>query len=169
MTESIVSGRYVPAGPWAARKVWSQVQHLKGSFRPGERHEERLLFDPAGAGLDQAAARAVLLAALGPRVAFHRLILSPAPRQRLCEGALLQGWTRAVLADLGRALGQDLIWVAAVHTNTGHPHIHVLVAGVAPRSRPPAVGTRTSVELRRGHYALIAARADARAAQFTMA
>lgn len=169
MTKSIVTGRYVPAGPWAATKVQSQVQHLKGSFRRGERREERLLFDPAGAGLDQAAARAVLLAALGPRVAFHRLILSPPPQHQLRNSALLQGWTRAVLADLARALGQDLIWVAAVHTNTAHPHIHVLIAGSARRSRPPAVGTRTSVELRRGHYALIAARADARAAQITMA
>lgn len=168
MVECIIAGRYVPAGPWAARKIASQVQHLKASFRTGEAREVRSLFGPDGAVADQAAARAMLTPAIGPRVVFHRLIFSPGPRLHLFGVELLQEWTRAVLGDLGRELGQQLIWVAAVHCNTDHAHVHVLLAGAAPRIRWPGTGRTTGVELRRGHYAFLRQRADARAAELRL-
>jgi len=68
-TRTFVEGRYVPAGPWADAKIKSQVQHLKSSFRTGERREEeRTLFDAHGTVADVAAARAILTAAIGPKV-----------------------------------------------------------------------------------------------------
>jgi len=163
MAEVIIDGRYVPAGPWAADKIKSQVQHLKASFRTGERHEERTIFGPEGDVADQAEARAQLAAAIGPRVVFHRLILAPGPRYKLQRVADLQHWTRLVLADLGRELGQRLTWVAAVHRNTDHPHVHVLLAGAAERARWPCNGQTAGVHLFRGHYTFLSERAAERA------
>jgi len=163
MAEVIIDGRYVPSGPWAARKIESQVQHLKASFRTGERHELRHLFGPEGDVASLAEARAQLAGAIGPRVAFHRFILSPGPRFGLLSVADLEQWTRLVLADLRQDLGQELVWVAAVHRNTDHPHVHVLLAGAAVRTRWPHKGAAAGVHLFRGHYAYLKARGDARA------
>ncbi len=160
-----VAGRYVPAGPWAARKIARQVKHLVADYRAGEPHEERVLFDARGEGADQAAARALLAAAIGPTVAFHRLILSPGRRCGLVRLIDLHTCTRLLLMDLGHALGQQLVWVAAAHRNTDEPHIHVLLAGAATRTHWPHNGTVVGVELRTPHYALLRERGDLRAAQ----
>jgi hypothetical protein len=167
-TRTFVEGRYVPAGPWAARKIEEQVQHLKGRFRPGEAREERTLFDARGTVAGQAAARALLTAAIGPRVVFHRLVLSPGPRSGVARPIDLRTWTRLLLMDLGDSLGQQLVWVAAVHRNTDDPHVHVLLAGAAERTRWPHKGQVLGVELRRIHYVpggFIRQRGDARAAE----
>ncbi len=164
-TGMYVEGRYVPAGPWAAQKIEDQVDHLKGSFRPGEAREERTLFDAYGAVADRAAARALLTAAIGPKVVFHRLVLSPGRRAGLVRLSGLHILTRLVLMDLGDRLGQRLVWVAAAHRNTDEPHIHVLLAGAAVRTRWPGHGTTTSVELRTPQYALVRERGDVRAAE----
>jgi len=161
-----VEGRYVPAGPWADAKIKSQVQHLKSSFRTGEkREEERTLFDAHGTVADVAAARALLTAAIGPKVVFHRLILAPGRRCGLGRLIDLHTVTRLVLMDLGHALGQRLVWVAAVHRNTDEPHIHVLLAGAAVRTQWPRMGTVVGLELRTPHYALVRERGDVRAAE----
>jgi len=160
-----VTGRYVPAGPWAAQKIEDQVDHLKGSFRPSERKEERVLFDAHGEVADRAAARALLAAAIGPMVAFHRLILSPGRRCGLVRLIDLHTCTRLLLMDLGHALGQRLVWVAAAHRNTDEPHIHVLLAGAAARTRWPREGTVVGVTLLPPHYALLRERGGLRAAQ----
>ncbi len=161
-----VAGRYVPAGPWADAKIKSQVQHLKSSFRTGERREEeRTLFDAHGTVADVAAARAILTAAIGPKVAFHRLILSPGRRGGLVRLIDLHTCTRLLLMDLGHDLGQRLVWVAAVHRNTDEPHIHVLLAGAAVRTHWPHEGKVLGVTLLSPHYALLRERGDVRAAQ----
>ncbi len=161
-TRTFVEGRYVPAGPWAARKIEEQVQHLKGRFRPGE---ARTLFDAPGDVADQAAARALLTAAIGPKVVFHRLVLSPGRRAGVTRLIDLRTWTRLLLMDLGHALGQRLVWVAAVHRNTDEPHVHVLLAGTAVRTRWPNNGKVWGVELRTPQYALLRERGDVRAAE----
>jgi len=164
-TWTFVEGRYVPAGPWAAQKIEDQVDHLKGSFRPGEAREERTLFDAYGAVADRTAARALLTAAIGPKVVFHRLVLSPGARSGVVRPIDLRTWTRLLLMDLGDRLGQRLVWVAAAHRNTDESHIHVLLAGAAVRTRWPGHGTTTSVELRTPQYALVRERGDVRAAE----
>ncbi len=164
-TRTFVEGRYVPAGPWAARKIKEQVQHLKARFRPGEAREERTLFGPLGAIADQAEARAILTAAIGPKVVFHRLVLSPGPRAGVVRLIDLHTWTRLLLMDLGHELGQRLVWVAAVHRNTDDPHVHVLLAGAAERTQWPHTGTIRGVELRTPQYALLRERGDGRAAE----
>jgi len=164
-TRTFVEGRYVPTGPWAAQKIEDQVDHIKGSFRPGEAREERTLFDAHGDVADRATARALLTAAIGPKVAFHRLVLSPGRRAGVVRPIDLRTWTRLLLMDLGHDLGQQLVWVAAVHRNTDEPHIHVLLAGAAARTRWPNNGTVRGVELRPPHYALLRERGDLRAAE----
>ena len=168
MAHTHVEWRYVPDGPWGARKIEEQVQHLKGRFRTGETREERQLFDARGDVADQAAARAILTAAIGPRVAFHRVILSPAPRWGLVHLIDLHAWTRAILMDLSHELQQRFAWVAAVHTNTNDPHCHILIGGVAERTQWPGKGTITGVELRRRHWCpggFLETRGDVRAAK----
>ena len=164
-TRTFVEGRYVPAGPWAEAKIKSQVQHLTSSFRTGEQREERTLFDAHGPVADVAAARAIVTAAIGPKVVFHRLVLSPGRRAGVVRLIDLHTWTRLLLMDLGHRLGQRLVWVAAVHRNTDEPHVHVLLAGAAARTRWPHEGTVRDVELRTPHYALVRERGDVHAAE----
>ncbi len=165
-TRTFVEGRYVPAGPWADAKIKSQVQHLKSSFRTGEkREEERTLFDAHGTVAAVAAARAILTAAIGPRVVFHRLVLSPGRGAGVVRLIDLQTWTRLLLMDLGHALGQRLVWVGAVHRNTAEPHVHVLLAGAAERTQWPHMGKVVGVELRTPQYTLLRERGDVRAAE----
>ncbi len=160
MIQTIAIGRYVAGGPWAERLLTSQVQHLKASFRTGERREERRLFGPDGEIVDQAAARALLRVAGGARVAFHRVILSTPAVARRDD---LETWTRLVLMDIGQARGQRLVWAAAVHGNTTHIHAHILLGGRAVRTCWPDMGTTTDVELHLTDYALLRARGDTRA------
>ncbi len=166
-TRTFVEGRYVPAGPWAPRKIERQVQHLVADYRAGEAREAkgRAIFDARGDVATHAAARAILTAAIGPKVVFHRLVLSPGRHAGVVRPIDLRTWTRLLLMDLGHDLCQRLVWVAAVHRNTDDPHIHVLLAGAAVRTRWPNEGKVLSVELRTPHYALLRERGDVRAAE----
>ena len=166
-TRTFVEGRYVPAGPWAARKIERQVQHLVADYRAGEQREAegRTIFDAHGDVAGHAAARAILTAAIGPTVVFHRLVLSPGRRAGVVRLIDLHTWTRLLLMDLGHDLGQRLVWVAAAHRNTDDPHIHVLLAGAATRTRWPHEGKVLGVALRTPHYALLRERGDLRAAE----
>ncbi len=164
-TRTFVEGRYVPAGPWAARKIERQVKHLVADYRAGETHEERVLFDARGDVADRTTARALLTAAIGPKVVFHRLVLSPGRRAGVVRLIDLHTWTRLLLMDLSHDLGQRLVWVAAVHRNTDEPHVHVLLAGAAKRTRWPHEGKVRGVELRTPQYALLRERGDVRAAE----
>jgi len=164
-TRTFVEGRYVPAGPWADAKIERQVKHLVADYRAGEAHEERTLFDAHGDIASRVVARATLTAAIGPTVVFHRLVLSPGRRAGVVRPIDLRTWTRLLLMDLGHDLGQRLVWVAAAHRNTDDPHIHVLLAGAAARTRWPHNGKVRGVELRTPHYALLRERGDVRAAE----
>ena len=96
---------------------------------PGRAASDRRLFTDRTEGLSREEARALLMEHAGRRVAYHRLILSPGmPVEDV------QRWTRLVMADLSRHLGQELHWVAAAHRNTAHPHVHLLLAGTGERA-----------------------------------
>ena len=112
-------------------KLWDALRYMQ--HRPlgrDEQPDDRRLFTARTEELGPQEARALLLEHAGRRVAYHRLILSPGvPVEDL------QRWTRLVLADLSRHLGQELHWVAAAHRNTAHPHVHLLLAGTGERVR----------------------------------
>ncbi|MER9790474.1 DUF3363 domain-containing protein [Mesorhizobium sp. M0213] len=57
-----------------------------------------------------------------------RFIVSPDDAMELGE---LKNFTRDLMVDIERDLGTRLDWVAVDHWNTKHPHVHILVRGVA--------------------------------------
>lgn len=59
-----------------------------------------------------------------PKRAAYRMVLSP----ENAEGLDLKALTRAAMHELERDLGQLPPWIAAIHRNTKHPHVHVVMA-----------------------------------------
>lgn len=57
-----------------------------------------------------------------------RFIVAPEDGGAMAD---LRGFTRELMGDAARDLGTSLDWVAVDHWNTGNPHVHVLVRGVA--------------------------------------
>jgi len=57
-----------------------------------------------------------------------RFIVSPDDANELGD---LKGFTRELMADMERDLGTRLDWVGIDHWNTEHPHLHIIVRGVA--------------------------------------
>ena len=65
-----------------------------------------------------------------PRAAY-RFVLSP----ERAAGLDLKALTRAAMEQLGREAGGTPPWIAAIHRNTAHPHVHIVMAArreVAP-------------------------------------
>jgi hypothetical protein len=61
------------------------------------------------------------------RRAVYRFIISPEYAQGLDLERLLRQATQRLAADTGAA---DLRWLAAIHRNTAHHHIHLVIAGM---------------------------------------
>ena len=56
--------------------------------------------------------------------AAYRFVLSP----ERAEGLDLKALTRAAVDELGREAGGTPPWIAAIHRNTKHPHVHIIMA-----------------------------------------
>jgi type IV secretory pathway VirD2 relaxase len=63
---------------------------------------------------------------------LFKIIVSPEFGDRLN----LQLLARELMQRMERDLGTQLEWVAAVHHNTEHPHVHIAVRGVDEKGRP---------------------------------
>ncbi|TMC54245.1 MAG: hypothetical protein E6J20_04010 [Chloroflexi bacterium] len=63
---------------------------------------------------------------LDRRRAVSRLVISP----EQSRGLDLERLTRSAVAALAAETGGDLRWIAAIHRNTRHHHIHLVVAGM---------------------------------------
>lgn len=63
---------------------------------------------------------------------LFKIIVSPEFADRLN----LQQHTRELMQRMESDLGTQLEWVAAVHHNTEHPHVHIAVRGVDDEGRP---------------------------------
>jgi type IV secretory pathway VirD2 relaxase len=75
---------------------------------------------------------------------LFRLIISPEMGARLDMKTL----TKETMQKLEKELGTKLEWVAAVHTNTDHPHVHVALRGVTDSGQElkiPKQTIRTSI------------------------
>jgi hypothetical protein len=83
------------------------------------------------------------------RVRYHKLVLSPAANEPIKDW---QAWTRAVMAELQQHLGAQLTWTAIKHTNTAHPHVHVVLAGSGPDLQ---TGAARAVRLHLSEYQLL--------------
>src|ERR1700687_1580899 len=63
---------------------------------------------------------------------LFKIIVSPEFADRLN----LQKYARELMRRMERDLGTEIEWVAAVHHNTEHPHVHIAVRGVDEEGRP---------------------------------
>src|SRR6202171_3216685 len=63
---------------------------------------------------------------------LFKIIVSPEFADRLN----LQQYARELMRRMERDLGTEIEWVAAVHHNTEHPHVHIAVRGVDEEGRP---------------------------------
>ncbi len=63
---------------------------------------------------------------------LFKIIVSPEFADRLN----LQQHARDLMQRMERDLGTQLEWIAAVHRNTEHPHVHIAVRGVDGEGRP---------------------------------
>lgn len=165
MSRTVVRHRYVlvrAAGPAPSRN--SHPTHraraqLKRALRylearplgAGEQPSDRALFDGRDDSLTRSNACATLAMCATNHLAYHRLILSPGLGADALTRDELLLWTRRVMADLEARFGRDLVWVAAVHHHTGHPHIHILVGASSAR----AGGQREQMRLTRADYAAL--------------
>jgi hypothetical protein len=52
------------------------------------------------------------------------MVLSP----ERADGLDLKALTRAAVGELGREVGGTPPWIAAIHRNTKHPHVHIVMA-----------------------------------------
>jgi len=146
---TVARHRYVRGVTGLRGKLWDALHYMQ--CRPlgeDEQAADRILFTSRTEGLSRQEARALILEHAGRRVAYHRLILSPGESVED-----MRRWTRLVLADLSRHLHQDLHWVAVVHRNTAHPHVHVLVAGRGERLS--GEGRAAAVLLRPDEYEVL--------------
>jgi hypothetical protein len=82
-------------------------------------------FGPSGSVRDIGATLESWQKAREPRL--FKLIISPEFGERMD----LTSHTQALMEGMSRDLGQNLDWVAVVHHNTNHPHVHIALRGVA--------------------------------------
>src|SRR5229473_264806 len=66
---------------------------------------------------------------------LFKIIVSPEFADRLN----LQQHTRELMKRMERDLGTQLEWVAAVHHNTEHPHVHIAVRGMDDKGGPLSI------------------------------
>lgn len=143
----ILSVKYVPAGSASRlagflRYVQFRDQHADlfrdlGGLTRYIAHRDRTapggrLFGPRGdcGDLDRRALLAHVSRSLRhggggkhPRAAY-RMVLSP----ERADGLDLKALTRSAMDQLGRECGGTPPWIAAIHRNTRHPHVHIVMA-----------------------------------------
>ncbi|WP_241694341.1 relaxase/mobilization nuclease domain-containing protein [Komagataeibacter melomenusus] len=86
--------------------------------------EKARLFGP---GIDDADPKAFAERCEDDRHHF-RFIVSPEDAPDMAD---LKGYARELVGQIEKDLGTKLDWVGVDHWNTGHPHVHILVRGVA--------------------------------------
>jgi Protein of unknown function (DUF3363) len=111
---NLTPGHWKAHGRYIARD--SASQPTKG-LPPG--------FGPDGTVPDVGGTLAEWQAAKDPRL--FKLIISPEFGERMD----LVAHTKALMEGMAKDLNQSLDWVAVVHHNTDHPHVHIALRGVS--------------------------------------
>lgn len=110
------------AGHWKAHGVYIQREAATGLEKAG--------FNEAGQGIDIPTQLDEWQTADDERI--FRIIISPEEGTRLD----MQRYTRDVMAKVQSEMGTQLQWVAAIHTNTDHPHVHIALRGIRADGKP---------------------------------
>lgn len=118
---SVVKGSYIK-GATRLAKAGAHINYIQ--YRSGDDREDgpRKFFDDGREGITGREVKDDLAKDGGKYV--HKLILSPG-----VDGVDIKAYSRAVLANVGRAKGVDLNWRAIEHNNTDHSHAHVVIFG----------------------------------------
>ncbi len=154
-SDVITDWRYTPTTSTHARQRTQEgVYYLERErvAHVGAQTEIRELFTGEETGITRKDARDLLWSNRGPKVNFHRYILSPRASLELDTVEELQRWTRETMDEYGRHLGLDLRYVAAVHGNVWHPHVHVMIGGGA---LAPATGKTKGVRISKADHAVL--------------
>jgi type IV secretory pathway VirD2 relaxase len=108
----------------AMGKALAHVKYIQ--HRPGEDREKggREFFGESDDELEAKRVKKLVREMRDAKVTIHKLTLSPE-----INGYDKKALTRHVMKQLGDEKGLDLTWVAVVHENTEHEHIHVVVLG----------------------------------------
>ena len=119
---AVVKARVVRQFAWSA-PLSAHLRYLRreGVTRDGE--QARMF----GADADEADHDAFAERCKDDRHHF-RFIVSPDDAVELGD---LKSFARDLMTDMERDLGTKLDWIAVDHWNTEHPHVHILVRGIA--------------------------------------
>ena len=101
------------------------VDTLRVTVPPSPRKTFLLASGRTGVYLTSAARWRSGKSAKDPRL--FKLIISPEFGERMD----LVAHTKALMEGMGQDLGKQLDWVAVVHQNTDHPHVHVALRGIS--------------------------------------
>jgi hypothetical protein len=130
---SVVIHRYVKVGGDGVGRSKAHIryiQHRRGDDKErvdddaGVRRARRELFDGGRDSLERREINNLIERERPGGVAIHKLTLSPG-----VQGVDLREYTRQVMDEFGKEKGWDLQWAAAMHKNTDHDHIHVVILG----------------------------------------
>ncbi len=135
-SDVITDWRYSPTkSPHARQRLQEGIYYMErervSQAGGAAQAEVRALFTAGETGVSRKDARDLLWSNKGPKVNFHRYILSPRASLELDTIEELQRWTREVMDEFSQRLGLRLEYVASVHGNVWHPHAHVMIAGSA--------------------------------------
>jgi type IV secretory pathway VirD2 relaxase len=110
------------AGHWKAHGLYIQREAATGKEHAG--------FNQEGKGIDIPSTLDSWQKDGDERL--FRIIISPEAGTRLD----MERYTRETMAKIQADTGTKLEWVAAIHTNTDHPHAHVALRGVMADGKP---------------------------------
>jgi len=128
----------------------------------------RELFTATTGDVTRAESRTLLWAnRSGKGKLMHRLVMSPSKGLGIRGLDDMQAWVRTCMADYATHLDRDIQWVAAIHSNTEHPHAHILIGGEAAAICKE--GVRVGVRFGPGDFKVLREIGVRRAASFRAA
>ncbi len=129
----IAKGRYVKGGAAnsasAGAHLNSHLKYLEHRSRDDrESREDRSIFSKEDDAVERREAVGDVMEHTSHSVSYHKIVLAPSDDEPVQDW---REWTREVMADLADEQGKELHWYAVHHSNTGHEHVHVVIAGAA--------------------------------------
>lgn len=149
MAATVKPLRYIPNGKRAVR---ASKNHIKYITAPREHHRNHPhLFDATRDYVDRREFIGRLKKQIPARrhAFMHKLVISFSEEERDRLQLDLMELTRDAMARFEVRLQRNLDWVAAIHDDKGHPHVHVVYRGRDLIGKPVFVGKEDLKELRK--------------------
>ncbi|GCE19558.1 relaxase/mobilization nuclease domain-containing protein [Dictyobacter kobayashii] len=120
---------YVRGNREAARtRLTAHFKYIEHRSREGslESRDDRRIFNKDLNVVNRRDAVDDVMQHTSTSVNYHKVVLSPGENEHVNDW---REWTRDIMHDLEGAQGRELYWYAVYHSNTEHPHVHVVIAG----------------------------------------